>query len=306
MKNISILFITLSILVGSVMPATVAAQNTPADETESITLSPVSRKYQLDAGQTIQEKITIVNDGKTDYDFLVYSRPYSISQTDTGEFSYDNPNFTATPANADAYSWIRFAQTKYTIKAGATVEVPYAISVPARAAPGGHYGVIFAETQPNPNKSQAGNAVVRKKRVGSIVYATVKGEYITKGQVESTRIPFWQLQPPLSVESTVKNTGNSDITNDTIYTVKDVFGNKKFEQAKQYTILPETTRKMTFEWNEALWFGLYDVALSQTVLGKTSVQSGYVLILPRYIPVMFVAIILIGGGYAWFRRKKNK
>lgn len=265
---------------------------------ESITLSPVSSKYKIDAGTSVNDKLTVVNDGKVAYDFIVYSRPYSVTNE-----KYE-PNFTNTPKNADAYGWVRFEKTKFHIEAGSTIEVPYTVSVPKQAAPGGHYGVIFAETQPT-DTQVSGNAVVRKKRVGSILYATVNGQYTTAGNMVSTDIPFWQAQPPLHAESTAKNTGNTDFANDTIFTVKDVFGNTKFKETKQYTILPQTTRKMTFDWTRSSWFGLYKVELEQTVLGKKSTNSGLVLMMPRYLPVLLLVIVIIGGAYAWFRRKKK-
>ena len=303
MKRIFLGVIALVLAVGILAPLPAAAQTQDGD-IESITLSPVNHKYKIDAGQTANDKLTIVNDGKTDYDFIIYSRPYSITRSPSGEYDYTNPNFTATPANADAYGWIQFPKTRFHIKAGASLDVAYTMTVPKLASPGGHYGVIFAETQPPINKESA-NSVFRKKRVGSIIYATVNGKFITSGQLEGTSIPFWQLQPPLHADATVKNTGNSDITDDTTYVVKDMFGNKKFEQVKQYTILPQTTRKMPFEWPGASWFGLYKVELKQSVLGKESTQSSYVLMLPRYIPILILVILLIGGAYAWFRHKKK-
>lgn len=290
-----VLAVAVSTLFGFSAAHTVSAQS-PGDE--SITLSPVNSKYKIDAGDTVEDTLTIVNDGKVPYDFIVYSRPYSVTNE-----QYE-PNFTDTPKNADAYGWVRFPKTKFRIEAGKSIEVPYTVSVPKQAAPGGHYGVIFAETQP-PENQGGGNSVVRKKRVGSILYATVNGQYTTSGEVTSTSIPFWQLQPPLHADSTVKNTGNSDFTNDITYTVKDVFGNVKYKEVKQYTVLPQTTRAFSLEWKDASWFGLYNVELEQTVLNKKTADSGYVLILPRYIPILLIVFVLIGGGYAWFRRKNT-
>lgn len=308
MKKLFLITMALVLTISLFAPVGAHAQEAPG-ATESITLSPVSRKYKIDAGQTVSDKLTVVNDGQVDYDFIVYSRPYSIPATSTGDFDYTKPNFTAAPGNgapknADAYGWIQFPKTKYSVKAGGTVEIAYTISVPKKASPGGHYGVIFAETQP-PQSQGEGNAVVRKKRVGTILYSTVNGQFTTAGQLEKTEIPFWQTQPPLRAGSTVKNTGNSDFTNDTMYTVKDVFGNTKFKETKQYTILPQTSRKMAFDWAQSSWFGLYKVELEQTVLGKKTTDSGYVLMMPRYLPILLLVTVIIGGAYAWFRRKKK-
>lgn len=268
-------------------------------ESESITLSPVSRKYNLDAGATVKDKMTIVNDGKLAYDFVVYSRPYSVTNE-----NYD-PDFTKPTQNADAYSWVQLDKTRYRIEPGATVTVDYTLRVPEKAAPGGHYGVIFAETQPT-DEAVAGNSVARKKRVGMLLYATVNGKVINEGEVLGTDVPFWQQQPPLAATLRVKNDGNTDFIDTTVITVKDVFGNTKYQATKDFTVLPGTTRKINLEWPGASWFGLYKVEIAQTVLGQKSESGGYVLMLPRYIPVLFLVLIIIGGVYAWMRRGKKK
>jgi len=286
-----------SIVVASAAFSPVFAQNA---QTESITMSPTSRKYTIDAGKTIEDKLTIVNDGKTAYDFLVYARPYSIVNND-----YQNPNFTQTPKNADIYAWVQFPKTKFHANAGETVTVDYSIRVPAGAAPGGHYGVIFAETQPDTSQSSA-NSVVRKKRVGTIMYTTVNGQYRNTGEIAGNEMPFWQLQPPLHTTVAAKNTGNTDFADETRLTVRDVFGNIKYDVAKSYQVLPDTTRTISLDWDQSPWFGLFKVETQQKFLDKTVKNEGYVLMMPRYMPVALLAVLVIGGLYAYFGRRKNK
>ena len=40
-------------------------------------------------------------------------------------------------------------------------------------------------------------------------------------------------------------------------------------------------------------------------LGKTAGETQYVLMMPRYVPVVVILFILIGGGYAWLHRKRR-
>lgn len=263
---------------------------------ESITLSPVSKRYQVDAGTIKTDELTIVNDGAVAYDFIVYARPYSVNDS-----SYE-ADFTAQKPNADAYQWVQFDQSRYNIEAGATIKVKYTLRVPQNASPGGHYGVLFAETQP---KTQEGTAVVRKKRVGSLVYATVNGEYQLEGNHEKTVLPFWQTRPPLIAVTTVKNTGNTDFISKLGFKVSDVFGNLKFSEEKEYAVLPETTRDMRLEWGGAPWFGLFRAEVKTTFLDKPTVTtSGFVLLLPRWLAIV-VGVVIVGGvGYAILRRRR--
>ena len=285
----------VALCVASIAASPASAATEPG--VERITMSPTSSDYSVDAGKTINDKLTIINDGAVAYDFLVYARPYSVSSE-----AYE-PNFTATPKNADLYAWVQFAQTKYHLEPGASTKINYTIRVPEGAAPGGHYGVIFVETQPS--GQAATGSVLRKKRVGSIIYATVNGSYKNEGTANEVDIPFWQVQPPLHVSMKAKNTGNTDFIDTTRVVVKDVFGRVKHDATKDYVVLPQTTRKINSDWTGASWFGLYKVDVEQKVLGKTTASSGYVLMMPRYLPVALIVILLIGGLYAAYHRKKR-
>lgn len=264
---------------------------------ESITLSPVSRDFKVDAGTQVKNELTIINDGKLPYDFIVYSRPYSV----LGE-EYQS-DYTKVRPNTDLYQWVRFEKTKYSIKPNETIKVPFTIVVPTSAAPGGHYGVIFAETQPSPEAQ--GTAVVRKKRVGMIAYTTVNGNYVNKGDFLDVSLPFWQVQPPMSADLRVQNTGNTDFKNSIRYTVKDLFGNVKYDAIKQYPVLPQTTRKINVAWNQSPWFGLFKVEITQKFLDKEKTTGGYVLMMPRFLPILLLVLLIAGGGYAFYRRRKK-
>ncbi len=263
---------------------------------ESIALSPVSKSYNKSAGDTYRDSLTIINDGTVAYDFLMYGRPYSVQDS-----SY-HPNFTETPSNADAYRWVQFDKTLYHLEAGQSVTVDYTVRVPASAAPGGHYGVLFAETQP---AETTGDSVVRKKRVGTILYATIKGDYQIGGQVVGTSIPFLQHRPPLAATTSVKNTGNTDFTDTVTYTVSDIFGNQKHQVQKVYPVLPQTTRDISLTWDSAPWFGLYRAGVQHVYLDKTVSTEGFVLIAPIWLMIISGAGLTGGILYAGIRYKKR-
>lgn len=294
------LLIAVLILFVSVMIAALPAY-AQVSTNESITLSPAARKFTVKPGDTVNDKLTIVNDGGTGYDFLVYARPYSIDVNDT---LYVSPDFTNATKNGDLYSWAKFPQTKFHLDAGKSMDIDYSIAVPAAAAPGGHYGVIFAEIQPS-DTAAAGNTVVRKKRVGSLMYATVEGDVKLAGNTAGGEIPFWQFEPPLHTTVAAKNTGNTHFTDTTQLVVRDVFGTIKFQTAKDFQILPGTTRTMNLNWDNASWFGLYRVETEQKFLDKIDKSAGYVLMMPRFMPALFIVIVIVGGVYVFARRRKK-
>lgn len=266
-----------------------------ADPVESITLSPTSKKLHVDPGQILQDSLTVVNDGDTAYDFIVYASPYSMASG-----AYDKPSYTSTASNADAYTWFQFQQTSWHIEARQTLYVPYTVHVKKNAAPGGHYGVLFAEVQPAETTTD-GTALIRKKRVGTVVYATVSGDVRLGGSMLGTSIPWFQSSAPLDITASVKNTGNTDFTATVLYQISDVFGSVKYSMQGEYAVLPSTTRDITLSWASAPWFGLYKARVTTTFLDTNDVRESYVLIMPIWLVLIVSTVVISGGIYAMWR-----
>lgn len=255
------------------------------NEAESITLSPVSRHYRLDPGTIKTDEMTVVNDGMTDYTFTVYAKPYSVNGVE-----YE-PDFFTVRTNTDIEKWVSFAQTSYSIKAGQSLTIPFTITVPVDAVPGGHYGVVFAETQPA--KGTGATSVQRKKRVGLLLYTTVNGDFETGGKFGVIRTPGLQFKAPLKSELSVEDTGDTDFAVRTVFQVADIFGNTKHREEKSYQLLPKTTRLIQLTWTKAPDFGLYKVTVSAELLDQTTTRTSYVLMAPIAFYMVFAVGFLV-------------
>lgn len=265
-----------------------------AIEGESIVLSPASKRLNATAGEKVNGTLKVINDGTSSYDFAVYASPYSVAN---GSYT---PNYDEKKANADLYTWVTFEKKRYTLNPGENIEVPYTIQVPADAAPGGHYGVLFAETEvANENSGQ----IARKKRVGSIVYATVKGDYITAGRQVSANIDWLQLGGPITATLSVENTGNSDFVMTELIQVKNVLGGTVYEKSNERIVLPKTTRDINLSWVDGPIMGLYNVKVESKVLDKVTTTTSWVLLMPMWILVVMV-LAIIGIIYWAFRRRR--
>lgn len=266
-------------------------------ETEGTTLSPVSKHYDFDAGSSTKDTFKIINDGKMGYDFIVYARPYAIINSD-----YDRPNYAdaaSRTANADAYKWAQFDQERYHLEPGQSVDVSYTLKVPMGAGPGGHYGVLFAETQ-----SGTGQMIGRNKRVGLVIYATVKGEYKTGVEMAKPGASTFQINPPLTANMSVTNVGNASFINSVMFNVYDIFGSKKYSSQGDYDVMPESTRAITLEWKGSPAFGLFKVRVDAKALDKAVSSEMFVFIAPFWFYGL-VAILVIGGAmYVVARRKR--
>lgn len=260
-------------------------QTVSAVEGESITLSPSSKPYKLKAGETIKDSLIVINDGTIGYNFKVYTTPYSVKNS-----SYE-PDYLSSTATSDVQTWVRFDQQTLYLEPGARTEITYTINVPTDAAPGGHYGVLFAETQPT-----QGQQIARKKRVGAIVYATIDGQYVQAGKEIRTNLGFLQIGGTITGQLTVENTGNTDFTMTNGMTIKNVFGAEVYKQSNERIILPKTTRDIPIEWANGAQLGLYRVQAFSEILGKKTNHDQWVLV----APVWFLAVSLVMLGLIIF------
>lgn len=271
----------------------VAAQS--GDETlERITVSPVSERLQVTAGTEVKDTLTVINDGRTTYDFKVYSSPYFVKNE-----QYE-PLFDTKAGQRDASSWVQLAKTTYTLKPGERVEVPYTLLVPAAAAPGGHYAVLFAETQPG---TPDGTGIARNKRVGSVLLANVQGEARRSGSLIADTTPFLQLSPPLNATARVRNDGNVDFDAKITLQIRNVLGSVVHRSENTYVVFPDTTRRTLVPWNDAPFIGLFKVSQNIEFLGKSEVTSKYVLIMPSWLIIALVIAVVAGIGALVVRRR---
>ena len=288
-------FITAGLCAALLFATTVTSGITHAIEGESIVLSPASTRVPLNAGETKKGTIKVINDGTVSYDFVVYASPYSVADR-----SYI-PNYNEKKANADLYTWVTYDKKEYTLNPGQSVDVPYTITVPADAAPGGHYSVLFAETQ---TSDENGGQIARKKRVGTIVYATVKGDYITAGKQLNTQIDWLQLGGPVTATVSIENTGNTDFVMTELFEVRNVLGGLAYKKTNERIMLPKTTRDVTMSWDQGPIMGLYKVKAETKVLEKITSKESWVLLMPMWVLVAMVAAIGAIIYYAFFRHRR--
>ncbi|RWZ78128.1 MAG: hypothetical protein EOT04_02780 [Candidatus Chaera renei] len=269
--------------------AAVSAQSQATPPQERITLSPTGKRYALPPGGSINDSLTVINDGDVPYDFVVYARPYTVIGEDY------QPDFSRDVPGADAYQWVQFEASRYSLQPGQKVTVNYSVRIPLNASPGGHYGVIFAESQP---ASQPGeNSIVRKKRVGSILYVTVTGAYRQGGSFLGAKLPFWQTRPPLSGYARVQNTGNVDFETNLKLRVSDVFGRTKYQNETVYSVLPATVRRLPLVWQDVPPIGLFKVSADIKFLDQNRTVNFWVLIMPRWVAALMVLVIGAAGIY---------
>ncbi|MFJ6196609.1 WxL protein peptidoglycan domain-containing protein [Micromonospora sp. NPDC092111] len=163
-------------------------------------------EYQSGAGTRVADRVTISNLSDRPLTFAVYA---------TDAYSAPDGAFALLPASdrpTGLGSWIRLPRREYTVPTGKRLEIPFELSVPAKATPGDHAGGIVAsivERQTDPQ----GQLVNVDRRVAARVYLRVEGELAPEVRIERLATSYRTPAVPFAsgdfgVRYRVRNTGN--------------------------------------------------------------------------------------------------
>lgn len=263
-----------------------------ADENEQhpihIQVSPVKQKISIAPGSKYSGTFSVQNVGTEQFSYTVYATPYSV----TGE-NYD-PNYETVTAYSHISEWITFDKKteKGTLQPGTDVDVRYYVDVPADAPAGTQYAVLMAQTEDG-NADNATISVIH--RIGTVLAATVPGETRASGEIIKNTVNSFYFNPPLTVSSLVKNTGNIELT--ATYTVRiyplfsneAVFSNEDSPETRD--VIPETSRFNAISWEGAPQIGIFWVDQTIDFAGETSTNAKLVLICPLWLLFVIFALI---------------
>ena len=107
---------------------------TTGTKVEALTISPVRLEIAADPGQTVTGSYKLINSTQSTQTF------FSSVENFEAEGETGTPRFVQNDENLAA--WVD-TQSEITLTPGAVVDVPYSISVPQNAEPGGYFSAIF-------------------------------------------------------------------------------------------------------------------------------------------------------------------
>jgi hypothetical protein len=211
-----------------------------ANKASALTLSPSRLEISGDPGQTLSEKMVLINENN-DVETFYSSYANFGAQGESGD-----PSFI--PATDDLGTWIT-AQPSITLNPGESVTIPFTVNIPKDASAGGHFAVIFWGTA----SPQAGAVGVGSK-TGLLVLLSVNGNVKQDAgflNFNTLNNKFWYSTLPVSFEYRFKNAGGDRIKPVGPLTIRDtIFFPAQVLDANPGAgnVLPGSTRRLQVDW----------------------------------------------------------
>lgn len=305
---LGVLFLVTALGASSIYNGNAYADNLSEDKPIRLQIGPVKRKLKLEPGQSYVSSIKVSNIGTEKFTYKVSAAPYSvIDEKYNADYESSVKDYTK------MHNWVKIDENLETgtLDPKTSIEVPFTVTVPSDMHQGGQYATIMAETSDG-NKNNTNIKTVN--RLGMILYADItKGDIKVGGEIINNTVNSFILEPPLTVSSTVKNTGNFEGT--ATYTVKvwplgsneTVFSNE--DSPTELDIIPGTSRYNAITWDKAPHVGIFTVEQKiEYPNAPASVVRKLVIICPLWLMILITVIIVALVGWLVSRiikRRKN-
>jgi len=260
-----------------------------------IYIEPGTMRLSLHPGEEQKSTFTVRNRGEEAYTFRLYAEPFFVNEEYENVFGDEN-TFT------EIWRWVSFPQESYYLEPGEEVDVLYEVSVPEDAGGGGQYCAIFAEVEERRGRVGVAN------RVGTLVYASVKGRAIRAGRTEFEQVGFWQMGSTVTFHETAVNEGSVDYNTETEITVRRWLTGKEVGDATKTAakvVMPGTSRGIEYAISD-LGVGLYSVRREAAAPGEVFWTEQVILVLPPIYVVLFLVAVLAFGAFMLRRSLRRR
>jgi hypothetical protein len=283
-------------------------------QTAGVSLTPTILEERADPGQTIASAVELTNLSQETRTYYLFARDIE-GVADNGRPIYAEE--TLERSGQELSSWITLTATEVTLEPEQSQTVQFVITTPEDAAPGGHFGGIFAALEPPRAVGEGASAGVGYQ-VGNIINLRVSGEIIEQANIRSLQTDrFIFGEKNVTFIATVENEGNVLVRPIGPLTVTNMLGDTVAELTMNEArngVYPGSQRDLETTWQEnGLGFGRYtaSVALVYGIAGEaqynTSANTVF-WVLPWEIiqPLLITLVVLALVSYVLVRYYINQ
>lgn len=217
-----------------------------ASQASALTVSPAKIEIAGNPGQTLTGSIELLNEQKNDQTFYTSFENFE-PKGDSGA-----PYFIG--AKDGLATWLT-TQPQVSLNAGKRITVPYSLTIPANAEPGGHFAAVFFGTEAP--RTEAGGQVSLGGKIGVLVLLRVNGDIKEEGGLvdfttKNNQKFFSYLPAVLSYR--LNNTGGDRIVPAGDVEIKNTFRlttEKLSANKNEGSVLPGSMRRFNVVWGGA-------------------------------------------------------
>jgi hypothetical protein len=234
----ALLFFGLFVFAGSIF----------AVESNSIKIQPGIIEEKAEPGKDFSSSMTATNAG-------AISQTYTVTVKDIESIDEGGRPVFAKNANEttgfEMSSWVKVQNETFTLAPNESITVPFVVSVPKDATPGGHFGAIFITT--GGQKPDANGAAVGYQ-VGTLLSFQVSGDVVENADIReftSDKTLYGETKVKFTVK--IENKGNSLIRPRGMIDVVDMFGKKTVSlklNDSAAAVFPHSSRVFTTSWED--------------------------------------------------------
>ncbi|MFF8318742.1 WxL protein peptidoglycan domain-containing protein [Streptomyces bobili] len=291
----------LPLLLSLLLAAPARAADNGSWSVQPVSSAVAARPYfyvSADRGQTIEDKVVVVNKTDEPLTFKLYAADAYNTARDGG-FAVRTPGERMRGVGA----WAKPAKDRVTVPGRKSVTVPFTIGVPADAEPGDHPGAIVALDE-RLERAGGGVALGVRRAVGARVYLQVGGPTLPALAVEDVRFGHDRPLVPgfgdstATISYTLHNTGNVTLDPKVELRARGLFGRTLLARdltAVPSELLPGQRVRLTEAWRDAPQLDWGDVTLTASAKDTRESASTSFLALPWLVVAVAFLAGLVGG-----------
>jgi hypothetical protein len=222
-----------------------------AQESLSLSVSPTLFEMTANPDQKWDSGVRIINSNP--YEIVVYADVVNFAPQGEGGQGMFIPVDPSDTEGQTLAEWINLKEREIIIPAEQTANIPFSISVPEDAPPGGHYAAMLVGTKP-PANTEGSSFLQTAQVVTSLIFLRVTGDVIEDGAIREFRsVKTLVEKPEMSFELRFENKGNVHILPQGEIKILNMWGQERGiipvnRQMLFGNVLPEQIRKYSFSW----------------------------------------------------------
>lgn len=233
-----------------VVCAVLLPQSVLAQVGQQLSVSPALFEIAVVPEQTWQSAIKVVN--ANPYPLTVYVEPVNFAPRGEGGDGTLLPVPESEREGVTVAEWITLESTSYELPPESSQSIPFVLSVPADAAPGGHYAAFTVGTKP---PVEEGRTELRTAQIiTSLFFVRVAGEADERGVIREFSPEHWfQSKPEMTLNLRFENSGNVHLRPQGDIVITNMWGQERGvipinRQGHFGNVLPNSIRKFSFTW----------------------------------------------------------